>query len=104
MLLVPPSSVDPFLPLMPPHQRGLFGPLSEKKTTTVSRDTPAVSIAARIRPTFLSRFSTIAKAARVKTGFSFLMSGPLCRRGRSANRLHSASGTHIGEWGVLNAT
>ena len=89
---------------MPPHQRALFGPLSEKKTTIVSRDTPAPSIAVRIRPTFLSRFSTIASAARVKTGFSLLTSGPLCWSGRPANRLQSASGMHIGEWGVLKAT
>lgn len=99
----PPSSVVPLRPFMPPFQRELFGPLSEKNTTIVLEATPSASRRPSQRPTLSSMFSTIASTARVTLSVSRSPSGPRCSIGRFRQRSQYARGTMNGEWGVLIA-
>ena len=61
----PPSSMAPFRPFMSPFHRNELGPLSEKKMTMVLLSISSSSSFAKIRPTFQSMFSHMARAARV---------------------------------------
>ena len=100
----PPSSVLPLRPFIPPFQRELFGPLSERKTTSVSRARPRSSSRRRTRPTLSSRFSIIASAQRAWSRSSCAGWVPCRASDRPRNLAQYFSGTAQGECGVVKGT
>lgn len=94
----PPSKRLPFAPRIPPLKRGVltllrFGPLSLANITIVFPASPRASSVARMRPMFVSRFSTIAYSAAVFGSKPFVV--------YVAKR---SSGACMGEWQALNGT
>jgi hypothetical protein len=101
---MPPSSTEPLRPFMPPFQRQLFGPLSEKYSTMVFSRSPSSSRRRSTRPTLSSWFSSMARAQRVWLGISWSASAARWLRLRPLKRSQYFSGTDHGEWGVVNGT